>query len=179
MERTNYETSNCSIGRTLDVLGQKWTLLIIRECFYGATRFEQFHRVLQCPRNLLTSRLALLVDEGILERTEYREPGSRPRLEYRMTDKGQELMHIMLAVMQWGDRHKADPEGPPVIARHVGCGEELHVTFACEKGHIVTEPEEIEMVAGPGALSSAAAVEVPATEILTAEPPVPAARLGR
>jgi DNA-binding HxlR family transcriptional regulator len=152
MERTNYQASNCSIGRTLQVVGEKWTLLIIRESFYGATRFEQFHRVLQCPRNLLSERLTLLVDEGILERSEYREPGSRARKEYRLTDTGRELAHIMLALQQWGDRHKADPEGPPVVARHAGCGRDVHVTFVCDKGHIVTEPDDVEMVDGPGAL---------------------------
>lgn len=152
MERTNYQASNCSIARTLQVLGEKWTLLIIRESFYGATRFEQFHQVLQCPRNLLSERLSLLVDEGILERSEYREPGSRTRMEYHMTDKGRELMYPLLALMQWGDRHKADPEGPPVVARHSECGRELHVSFACSEGHVVTELDEIELVDGPGAL---------------------------
>jgi len=152
MERTNYQASNCSIARTLTVLGEKWTLLIIRESFYGSTRFEQFHRVLQCPRNLLSERLALLVDEGILERSEYREPGSRPRKEYRMTDKGRELTPILLALMQWGDRHHADPEGPPVLARHAGCGKELRVTLTCMSGHEAAGPDEIEIVDGPGAL---------------------------
>ncbi len=122
MERTNYQASNCSIGRTLQVVGEKWTLLILRESFYGATRFEQFHSVLQCPRNLLSERLAKLVEEGILERSEYREPGSRARHEYRMTDLGRELVPILLALREWGDRHKADPEGPPVLTRHAGCG---------------------------------------------------------
>ncbi len=152
MERTNYQASNCSIARTLQVLGEKWTLLIIRESFYGATRFEQFHRVLQCPRNLLSERLSLLVDDGILERSAYREPGSRARNEYRLTDKGRELMPILLALREWGDRHKADSEGPPVVAQHAECGRELHVTLACAKGHIVTEPDEVALVDGPGAL---------------------------
>ena len=152
MERTSYEASNCSIARTLQVVGEKWTLLILRESFYGATRFEQFHTVLQCPRNLLSERLNLLVDEEILERSEYREPGKRARMEYRMTDKGRELAQVLLALMQWGDRHKADPEGPPVIARHAGCGRDLHVTFACSKGHIVSETDEIDLMPGPGAL---------------------------
>ena len=152
MERTSYQASNCSIARTLQVLGEKWTLLILRESFYGSTRFEQFHSVLQCPRNLLSERLTKLVDEGILERSEYREPGSRARNEYRMTDKGRELTPILLALMQWGDHHKADPEGPPVVARHAECGRDLHVAFACSKGHIVTGPDEIELVDGPGAL---------------------------
>ena len=152
MERTHYSSSNCSIARTLQVLGEKWTLLIVRESFYGATRFEQFHSVLQCPRNLLSERLTLLVEEEILERSEYREPGKRARMEYRMTDKGRELAQILLALQQWGDRHKADPEGPPVVARHAGCGRDVHVTFVCDQGHIVTEPDEIELVDGPGAL---------------------------
>lgn len=157
MDRTHYQSSNCSIARTLQVLGEKWTFLIIRESFYGATRFEQFHRVLQCPRNLLSERLALLVDEEIFERSEYREPGKRARHEYKMTDTGRELMYILLALQQWGDRHKADPEGPPVIARHVECGKELHVTFACSDGHVVGDPADIELVPGPGALPAVAA----------------------
>jgi DNA-binding HxlR family transcriptional regulator len=152
VERSSYEASNCSIGRTLQIVGEKWTLLIIRESFYGATRFEQFHRVLKCPRNLLSERLARLVEEGILERSEYRESGSRPRMEYRLTDKGRELVHIMLALMQWGDRHAADPEGPPVLAQHADCGGGVSVVLACSRGHIADRPGEIELVPGPGAL---------------------------
>jgi DNA-binding HxlR family transcriptional regulator len=152
MERTNYQASNCSIARTLQVLGEKWTLLIIRESFYGATRFEQFHQVLQCPRNLLSERLALLVEAGILERSQYREPGSRARMEYRLTEDGRELMPILVALMQWGDRHKADPEGPPVIARHAGCGRDLELAFTCSAGHVADGPDDVELVDGPGAL---------------------------
>jgi DNA-binding HxlR family transcriptional regulator len=157
MQRTNYQASNCSIARTLQVVGEKWTILIIRECLYGATRFEQFHQVLQCPRNLLSERLAKLVEEGILERSEYREPESRTRKEYRMTDKGQELAPILLALQDWGDRHEADATGPPVRARHVGCGGDVHVMFACSKGHLVTDAADIELLDGPGALPAAAA----------------------
>jgi DNA-binding HxlR family transcriptional regulator len=157
MERTSYQASNCSIARTLQILGEKWTLLILRESFYGATRFEQFHRVLQCPRNLLSERLAKLVEEGILERSEYREPGSRARNEYRMTDKGRELTPALLALMQWGDRYQADPEGPPVVARHAGCGKELRVTLVCASGHEATGPDDVELVDGPGALPAVAA----------------------
>ena len=152
MERTSYEASNCSIGRTLKVVGEKWTLLIIRESFYGATRFEQFHQVLKCPRNLLSERLSHLVEQGILERSEYREPGSRTRMEYGLTDKGHELAHIMLALMQWGDRHEADPEGPPVLVHHADCGGDVRVAFACSHGHTAQWPDEIELVPGPGAL---------------------------
>src|SRR4051812_50151080 len=122
MERTNYQASNCSIARTLEVVGEKWTLLILRESFYGATRFEQFHQVLQCPRNLLSERLSKLVDEGILERSEYREPGSRTRHEYRMTEKGRERTPILLARREGGDRHRAEPPRPPGSARPSGSG---------------------------------------------------------
>ena len=152
MERTNYQTSNCSIGRTLGILGEKWTLLIIRECFYGATRFEQFHRVLQCPRNLLSERLSGLVDEGILEKSEYREPGSRTRNEYHLTARGLELIPILLALMHWGDRNEADPAGPPVIARHAGCGKDLRIAIVCSKGHEARGPEDFDLIDGPGAL---------------------------
>jgi DNA-binding HxlR family transcriptional regulator len=157
MERTHYQASNCSIARTLQVVGEKWTLLILRESFYGATRFEQFHRVLQCPRNVLSERLAKLVDEGILERSEYREPGRRARQEYRMTDMGRELAPIVLALREWGDRHKADPAGPPALTRHVGCGEQVHVALMCDGGHVITGPDEIELVDGPGLLPLAPA----------------------
>jgi hypothetical protein len=100
----------------------------------------------------LSERLTRLVEEGILERLEYREPGSRARMGYRLTDKGRELMPILLALREWGDHYQADPEGPPVLAQHAGCGRELHVTLACSKGHIVTEPDDIDLVPGPGAL---------------------------
>jgi DNA-binding HxlR family transcriptional regulator len=152
MERTNYQTSNCSIAKTLQVLGEKWTLLILRESFYGSTRFEQFHSVLNCPRNLLSERLRKLVEEGILERSEYREEGSRARHEYYLTETGLELAVPLLALMQWGDRHQAGPEGPPVIARHAGCGKEVRVEFVCTRGHQVAGVQEIDLVDGPGAL---------------------------
>jgi DNA-binding HxlR family transcriptional regulator len=152
MERTNYQASNCSIARTLEVVGEKWTLLILRESFYGATRFEQFHTVLGCARNLLSERLARLVEAGILERSEYREPGSRARMEYHLTDDGRELAVALLALMHWGDRHRADPEGPPVIAQHVGCGKPLHLALVCDQGHVMASLDEVETVDGPGAL---------------------------
>jgi DNA-binding HxlR family transcriptional regulator len=152
MERTSYQASNCSIARTLQVLGEKWTLLIIRESFYGATRFEQFHRVLQCPRNLLSERLSGLVEAGIFERSEYREPGSRARHEYKLTERGLELIPILLALMHWGDRNEAGPEGPPVVAKHAGCGKDLRIAITCSKGHEARTLEDFDLVDGPGAL---------------------------
>jgi DNA-binding HxlR family transcriptional regulator len=151
MDRISSQASNCSIARTLQVLGEKWTLLIVREVFYGSTRFEQFHSALQCPRNLLSERLSKLVDEGILERSDYREPGSRARKEYHLTDQGRELMPILLALREWGDRYKAGPEGPPVLTRHAGCGKMVQLALTCSAGHVVTTPDEVELVDGPGA----------------------------
>ena len=152
MERTSYLLSNCSMARSLQVLGEKWTLLIVREAFSGSTRFEQFHSVLGCPRNLLSERLRKLVDEEILEPADYRETGSRPRKEYHLTERGRELLPILLALREWGDRHKADPAGPAAINRHVGCGEEVHLAVICDAGHMVTSSEDVEVVSGPGAL---------------------------
>jgi len=152
MQRTNRQAANCSIARSLQIVGDKWTLLIIRESFYGATRYEQFHQVLQCPRNLLSQRLARLVDEGILEQSEYREPGRRARLEYRMTAKGRDLTPILMALREWGDRYRTGPDGPPVIARHAGCGKQLRVTLTCPDGHEASGPHDIRLEPGPGAL---------------------------
>jgi DNA-binding HxlR family transcriptional regulator len=116
-------------------VGEKWTLLILRESFYGATRFEQFHSVLNCPRNLLSERLTKLVDEGILERSEYREPGSRARNEYRMTDMGRELVRSLLASHAVGrsPQGRSRRAARARAARRVRQG--LRVTLDLRKGH--------------------------------------------
>src|SRR3954454_7175745 len=98
---------DCSIRRTLDVVGEKWTLLVLREAFYGLRRFDDFHRAIGCARNILSARLATLVEHGILQRARYQEPGSRPRAEYHLTDKGRELFPALIALLQWGDRWTA------------------------------------------------------------------------
>lgn len=154
MERTSHQASNCSIARTLGVVGDKWTLLIIRESLYGATRFEQFHSVLQCPRNLLSKRLARLVDDGIMRRSEYRVEGSRTRSEYQLTESGRELGSILMTLREWGDRHLADEAGPPLVAVHRGCGHEVEMTPVCEEGHVLAGLDEVELVEGPGLLTA-------------------------
>ena len=152
MERTNYQASNCSIARTLQVFGEKWTLLIIRESFYGATRFEQFHRVLQCPRNLLSERLTMLVDEGILERSEYREPGSRARNEYRMTDMGRELMPILLALCSGATATRPTPTARPCSRAMPAAARTCGHAHLRRRARGRPSPDEIELVDGPGAL---------------------------
>ncbi|WP_257004537.1 helix-turn-helix domain-containing protein [Streptomyces sp. SA15] len=114
--------SNCSIARTLEVVGEKWTILTLREVWYGSSRFNDLERVLGCPRNLLAARLRMLVEERILATETYKEPGSRSRPKYVITPKGVDLVPAVMGLLQWGDPYRADPEGPAVLARHRGCG---------------------------------------------------------
>ncbi|MEU1481217.1 winged helix-turn-helix transcriptional regulator [Streptomyces sp. NPDC001668] len=147
--RLDRDASNCSIGRTLEVVGEKWTILILREVFYGSSRFSEFERVLGCPRNLLAARLRMLVEEGILATETYKEPGSRSRPKYVITPKGVDLVPAVMGLLQWGDRYRADPEGPAMLSRHRGCGAPVDAQIRCDHGHAVP-PEDIESVPGPG-----------------------------
>lgn len=125
----------CSIARALDVVGEKWTLLVLREAFYGVRRFDQFHANLGCARNLLSARLATLVAHGVLAREAYEAAGQRVRHEYRLTEKGRDLMPALVALMQWGDRWEAAPGGPPVVLRHRDCGAPVTAELTCAAGH--------------------------------------------
>src|SRR5215471_6445272 len=107
-----YDLEHCGIRRALDVLGEKWTLLILREAFYGLRRFDDFARALSCGRGVLSARLRTLTEADILERKEYREPNQRGRAEYRLTDKGRDLFPAILALSQWSERWMPPPDGP-------------------------------------------------------------------
>jgi DNA-binding HxlR family transcriptional regulator len=155
-DRFRYRADNCSIARTLDIVGEKWSLLVLREAFYGVRRFSDFQRALGCARNLLSARLATLVAEGILSREPYREPGRRARFEYRLTDKGLELFPALVALMQWGDRWTSDPAGPPVEVRHRECGEPVAVELRCAAGHRPLSARDTEALPGAGALPATA-----------------------
>src|SRR3712207_1227999 len=117
----SYSTENCTVGRAMAVLGERWTFVVLREVFNGVRRFEDMRRHTAIPRQVLTDRLALLVDEEILRKEPYRRPGERARYEYLLTDKGLDLYPVLVAVARWGDRYLADPEGPPVEFEHRGC----------------------------------------------------------
>jgi DNA-binding HxlR family transcriptional regulator len=151
-----YDDSNCSIARTLAVLGDRWTLLVLREAFNGVRRFEDLQRRLEVARDVLTVRLNRLVDEGVLERVPYREPGQRGRHEYRLTARGLDAYPILVALLAWGDRHKADPSGPALALRHAGCGGAVRAELRCEHGHAVGA-REVEARPGPGARRLSAA----------------------
>jgi DNA-binding HxlR family transcriptional regulator len=154
-DRLAYSAENCSIRRTLDVVGEKWTLLVIRDAFYGVRRFDDFHRAIGCARNILAARLATLVEHGILERHAYREPGSRPRFEYRLTDKGRELYPALVALKLWGDRWMADPEGAAVELRHKDCGAAVGVALRCTAGHGPLVARDVVPEPGPAAIAAA------------------------
>jgi DNA-binding HxlR family transcriptional regulator len=152
MLKRTYESQNCSIARALELVGERWTLLIIRDTFLGLCRFDQFQKSLGVAPNVLSDRLARLVGEGILERRAYSE--RPPRFEYRLTEKGRELAVPLISLMQWGDRHLADK--PPRVARRRDDHSNVRAVLVGRDDQLVS-PAEIEVVAGPGlALSKSA-----------------------
>ncbi len=145
-----FSTDNCTIGRAMAVLGERWTFVVVREVANGIRRFDDMRRHTGMPRQVLTDRLALLIEHDILRRAAYREEGQRERHEYRLTDKGFELFAVILAVAEWGDRHYADDAGPPVEFAHRECGAPVAVTVRCAQGHEVIAPRDIVSRPGPG-----------------------------
>ena len=146
MLKRDYEGQNCSIARALEVVGERWTLLIIRDVVVGLRRFDEFLDSLGIASNVLTERLNRLVDEGVLERVPYSE---RPeRFEYRLTNKGRELGVALLALMQWGDRHLSDK--PPRIARRRSDKSPASVRLVAKDGSAIA-PGDLELLPGPGA----------------------------
>jgi len=151
LHRNDYGADNCTIRRTLDVVGEKWTLLVLREAFYGVRRFDEFAENIGCGRAILSQRLKKLAREGLLAPTPYRDPGQRQRVEYRLTQKGLDLYPALLALMQWGDRYAADAGGPPVALTHRDCGEPIAVALTCERGHGPLTARDVHVAPGPGA----------------------------
>ena len=149
MLRNDYAGQNCSIASTLELIGERWTILILRDAFLGIRRFDDFQSHLGIARNVLNARLNRLVDEGLLRRVPYQE---RPqRFEYRLTSKAVDLWPVLVALMKWGDRH-AFPEGPPVVLRHAGCGGELDDHRVCGKCGKPLEANDVAPELGPGAV---------------------------
>jgi DNA-binding HxlR family transcriptional regulator len=150
-EPNPFRAENCSIERTLAVVGEKWTFLVLREAFKGVRRFADMQAATRAPRQVLSARLARLVEEGLLRKVPYREPGHRRRDEYRLTQKGLDLYPIMVSLMHWGDRYVADPAGPSVVLTHRDCGSPIEVQLRCADGHEVPSPREVTPRPGPGA----------------------------
>jgi DNA-binding HxlR family transcriptional regulator len=146
-----FSTDNCTIGRTMAILGERWTFVVLREVFEGVRRFEDIRRHARIPRQVLTDRLGVLVDRGILRKEPYRPPGERVRHEYRLTEMGLDLYPVLVAIAEWGDRYLADPEGPPVEFVHRACDAPVRVHLSCSAGHRIDRVREIGSQPGPGA----------------------------
>jgi len=140
---------NCSIARTLSIVGDRWTLLVLRDCFLGARRFDQFSESLGVSPHLLSTRLAKLVEAGVLERRPYQEKPAR--YEYRLSEKGRDLYPVIAGLVRWGDRWMADAEGPPVTLVHRDCGHATTPTLVCSECGEGIDPRNIRAEVSPRA----------------------------
>lgn len=141
----------CSVARTAALLSDPWTVLVVRDLGRGVHRFDDLARGLGVARTVLSRRLATLVGDGLAERVEYRDPGSRTRAEYRLTRRGQDLGVVLAALMDFGDRHLAGETGPPVVRVHDGCGAPVRLVSVCAEGHRLAGGDRVLLEPGPGA----------------------------
>jgi DNA-binding HxlR family transcriptional regulator len=147
---STYDSDTCSIARTLALVGDRWTLLVLRDVANGVGRFDELAGHLGIARNVLSRRLARLAEAGLVERTAYREPGARERHQYRLSQAGRDLIPVLLAFLAWGDRHLAGPEGPPAVVRHADCGAPVKVSLTCADGHELGDRPRVRLEPGPG-----------------------------
>lgn len=151
MERVSFKDMSCSVAQCLEIVGEWWTLLIIRDAFFGVRTFDAFQSSLGISRNVLTQRLSRLVEEGIMEKVPYQQ---RPlRHEYRLTEKGRDLWAVLVAMRQWGDRWAA-PGGAPLEFIHRSCGHAADVVSTCGHCGEALGPGSLQAAPGPGALSA-------------------------
>lgn len=148
MLESTYPDEVCSVARALEVVGERWTLLIVREALTGTRRFDEFRDKLGLARSVLTARLNRLVQEGVLERKRYQ---TRPeRFEYELTAKGRQLGPVVLHLMHWGDTHYPNASGPPRLALHRGCGGRVKPDMQCGRCHKRVPYGALELQPGPG-----------------------------
>ena len=148
MKRTPFGDWTCSVARTVDIVGDWWTPLVLREAYLGTRRFDVFQRDLGIGRNILTQRLTRLVDEGLLVRRPYQD---RPvRHEYVLTDKGRDLYGVLAAMSAWGDRWLAGDEGPPLLFHHTTCDHDMHAVVVCSECEEPIDVRDVRAKAGPG-----------------------------
>ena len=147
MERKSFADMDCSVAQCLEVVGEWWSLLIVRDAFLGVTRFDDFQRRLGISRNVLGQRLDRLVAAGVLDRVPYSQ--RPPRSEYRLTDRGRDLWPVLTAMRQWGDRHVA-PHGPPVEVVHEACGHATTFDLVCSSCGEPVSARDVTAVAGRG-----------------------------
>lgn len=147
VELKSFAGMDCSVAQCVEVVGDRWSILILRDAFLGVTRFDDFQRRLGISRNILQQRLVKLVSAGVLERIPYSE--HPPRHDYRLTDRGRDLWPVLTAMRQWGDRYAA-PDGPPVEIVHKGCGAPTHVDLVCGSCGEPLGPRDVRAVPGKG-----------------------------
>ncbi|TQF01238.1 helix-turn-helix transcriptional regulator [Kitasatospora acidiphila] len=151
MDWLELSTDNCTVQRALALIGEKWTLLVLRDAMNGVRRFDDFRRHVGLSEAVLADRLRKLVAAGIMQTVPYREPGLRTRHEYKLTPKGWDLWPAMIALKQWGDRYTADPDGPPWEVDHRDCGARLQTVVGCAAGHGPLTPFQAEGRVGASA----------------------------
>ena len=146
-----YERENCSAARTLEIVGERWSLLILRDAmFAGSTRFTEFQRELGIAPNILSSRLDRFVDAGLMRTRRLKDENAAH--EYVLTDKGLDLHSVIIALTAWGDRWAA-PQGPPIIYQHESCGGQVHQRLICEDCGNTLVWDQVGTRPGPGARS--------------------------
>ncbi|MGH9210448.1 MAG: winged helix-turn-helix transcriptional regulator [Acidimicrobiales bacterium] len=148
MRRVSFADMNCSVARSLEVIGEWWTLLIIRDAMLGVTRFDEMQRRLGIARNILAARLDMLVQHGVLERRTY--DAARGRSDYVLTDKGRALWPVLVAIRQWGDEWIVGAGNAPLEMLHAGCGSVARAEPACSECGEPLQLGEVRAVAGPG-----------------------------
>jgi DNA-binding HxlR family transcriptional regulator len=147
MERKSFADMECSVAQCLEVVGEWWSMLVVRDAFLGVTRFDAFQQRLGISRNILQQRLTRLVDAGVLRREPYSEHPLR--YDYRLTDKGRDLWPVLTALRQWGDRYSA-PEGPPLVVTHKQCGSSADVVLVCGSCGEPVGPRDVRATSRPG-----------------------------
>jgi DNA-binding HxlR family transcriptional regulator len=145
--RSDYASQSCALARALEIVGERWTLLIVRDAFHGLTRYDEFLSSLGIATNILSARLQKLVEHGVLEKTATR--GS-----YRLTKKGRDLFPVVLTLMAWADRHEPGPDGPEVLILHKGCGHDVGGCLRCAHCGKPVAPGDLHVVPAPGSVGA-------------------------
>lgn len=148
MKWQNVGEMSCSVARTLSVIGDRWTMLIVRNAFLGTRRFDDFQSILGMTRHVLADRLNRLVEAGVLKKVPYQD--KPPRFEYRLTEKGRDLYPVLLSLTAWGDKWLDEGRGAPVEFHHRNCGKKMTPVLACSECGEKIDPREVMPIPGPG-----------------------------
>jgi len=149
MRWSELASERCSISRTVSVIGDRWTLLILRDCFLRIRRFDEFQARLGVTRHILADRLKKLVDGGVLAKTPYQD--RQTRNEYRLTQKGLDLYPVLMGLVHWGDTYSVGKAGRPMLHRHLGCGHLFDPVLTCSECGELLDPRQVRVTSGPGA----------------------------